>query len=291
MAALWLPADECRCKVTKERNMPKASVNGCLYNYADQGKGSQVIFFGHGLMYTWQSFEHQIDHFARKGYRVIAIDWRGQGESEGSGDQEAYDLYHLGDDAYTLLESLSISRVHWVGLSMGGMVAMRLYPRHPELFQSLSLIDTSAADDPEHLPMYRVMDETYLAHGAVPPILAGLDGTFYTPAFPEKNPAVVERWHAYWATERDRRAMYNAVMPVIDRDDVSETVHAIAVPTLILCGDQDVSTPPDKSEDLHRRIQGSRYVVIPQSGHMSCVEQPEAVTRALDDFLSSLSAS
>jgi pimeloyl-ACP methyl ester carboxylesterase len=80
-------------------------------------------------------------------------------------------------------------------------------------------------------------------------------------------------------------------MPVIDRDDVSETVNAISVPTLILCGDQDVSTPPRFSEDLHRRIAGSRYLVISQSGHMSSVEQPEAVTQALDDFLTSLSAS
>jgi 3-oxoadipate enol-lactonase len=80
-------------------------------------------------------------------------------------------------------------------------------------------------------------------------------------------------------------------MPVIDRDDVRETVNAISVPTLILCGDQDVSTPPNRSEDLHRRITGSRYIVISDAGHMSCVEQPEAVTQALDDFLSSLSAS
>lgn len=270
--------------------MPKVSVDGCLYNYEERGTGGEVIFFGHGLMYTWQSFEHQIDHLARKGYRVIAIDWRGQGETEGAGTPEAYSLYSLGDDAYALLGHLGISRVHWVGLSMGGMVAMRLYPRHPELFQSLTLIDSSAADDPEHLPMYRAMDENYLAYGAVPPILAGLDATFYTPGFSEKNPAVVERWHAYWAAERDRQAMYNAVMPVIDRDDVSETVNAISVPTLILCGDQDVSTPPRYSEDLHRRIKGSRYTVIPDAGHMSCVEQPEAVTKALDEFLGSLRA-
>ncbi len=268
--------------------MPKASINGCLYNYEDRGTGDQVIFFGHGLLYTWRSFEHQIAHFASKGYRVIAVDWRGQGETEGAGNPDAYSLDHLGDDAYALLQHLGISRVHWVGLSMGGMVAMRLYPRHPGLFQSLTLIDSSAADDKEHLPAYRAMADTYLAYGAVPPILAGLDATFYTPAFPQKNPAEVERWHAYWSAERDRQAFFNAIIPVIERDDVSETVGAINVPTLILCGDQDISTPPDKSEDLHRRIKGSQYIVIPDSGHMSSVEQPEAVTKALDEFISSL---
>lgn len=268
--------------------MPKASINGCLYNYEERGTGEQTIFFGHGLLYSWHSFEQQIAHFASKGYRVIAIDWRGQGETEGTGDPDAYDLYHLGDDAYALLQHLGISRVHWVGLSMGGMVAMRLYPRHPELFQSLSLIDSSAADDNEHLPMYRAMADNYLAYGAVPPIIAGLDATFYTPAFPEKHPAEVERWHAYWTAERDRQGLFNAVIAVIERDDVSETVNTISVPTLILCGDQDVSTQPHNSEDLHRHIKGSKYIIIPDSGHMSCVEQPEAVTQALDEFISGL---
>ncbi len=269
--------------------MPKVSINGCLYNYEERGAGEQTIFFGHGLMYSWQSFEHQIAHFARKGYRVIAVDWRGQGESEGGDNPEDYSLYHLGDDAYALLQHLGIRQCHWVGLSMGGMVAMRLYARHPELFRSLTFIDSSAADDKEHLPTYKQMDETYLAYGAVPPILAGLDATFYTPAFPQKNPAEVERWHQYWTGRQDRQVMYNAIMPVIDRDDVSETVSQISVPTLILCGDQDVSTPPEKSEDLHRRIKGSKYIVIPNAGHMSSVEQPEAVTTALDEFISSVS--
>jgi pimeloyl-ACP methyl ester carboxylesterase len=270
--------------------MPKVSVNGCLYNYEERGAGAgdQTIFFGHGLLYAWLSFEHQIAHFARKGYRVIAVDWRGQGETEGAGEPDAYSLYRLGDDAYALLQQLGVQRCHWVGLSMGGMVAMRLYPRHPELFQSLTLIDSSAADDQEHLPMYRQMAETYLAYGAVPPIIQGLDATFYTPEFPQKNPAEVERWHHYWQNMPDRQAEYNAVIPVIERDDVSEMVDQISVPTLILCGEQDVSTPPQRSEDLHRRIKGSKYITIPNSGHMSSVEQAEAVTQALDGFLSSL---
>src|SRR5262249_53810042 len=158
---------------------------------------------------------------------------------------------------------LGVQRCNWVGLSMGAMVAMRLYPRHAELFQSLALIDTSAADDQGHLPVYRQMAETYLAYGAVPPIIAGLDATFYTPEFPQKNPAEVERWHHYWQTKQDRQGMYNAIIPVIERDDVSEMVNQISVPTLILCGEQDISTQPPHSEDLHRRIKGSKYITIP----------------------------
>lgn len=267
--------------------MPKRMVNGVEYNYEERGSGDQVIFFGHGLLYAWQSFSHQIDHFASQGYRCIAIDWRGQGETQGGGAPEEYSMYRLGDDAYALLRDLGVERCHWVGLSMGGMVAMRLYPKHPELFQSLVLLDTSASYDHEHLPAYTQMAETFRDYGAVPPLLEALDAVFYAPGFAERNPAAVEHWHTYWSNV-DRQSLYMAVMPVIDRDDVSETVNQIDVPTLIIIGDQDYSTPKRYSDDLNQRIAGSQLVVIPNAAHMSSVEQPEAVTQAMDTFFSSL---
>ncbi len=267
--------------------MPKLDINGVQYNYIDRGAGDQVIFWGHGLMYNWHSFEPQIDHFVAQGYRCIAIDWRGQGETAGGGDAADYSMYRLGDDALALLQGLGVQRCHWVGLSMGGMVALRLYPRHPELFQSLVLIDTSAADAPDLLPGYTQMAETYRAVGGVPPLLEALDNVFYTPAFPQRSPDVVEYWHAYWRSA-DRESMYKAVMPVIDRDDVTDTIDAISAPTLIIVGEADNATPPPYSEVLNSRIKNSQLVRIPEAGHMSSVEQPAAVTAAIDSFLRGL---
>jgi 3-oxoadipate enol-lactonase len=267
--------------------MAKATVNGCEYNYEDRGSGEEVIFFGHGLLYNWHSWEHQVEHFANKGYRIIAVDWRGQGGSDGSADPEAFSLYNLGEDAYALLQHLGIQKVHWVGLSMGGMVAMRLYPKHPEIFKSLALLDTSAADDKEHLEQYRQMEEAYLAYGLIPQLADGLHATFYTAPFLQENPDAVAYWDNYWATA-NREWLYKAITPVIERDDVSETVDQIKVPTLVLCGDQDMSTPLKYSEDLHRRIEGSKYVVIPNAAHMSTVERPAEVTQALDEFISGI---
>jgi pimeloyl-ACP methyl ester carboxylesterase len=267
--------------------MPKATVNGCEYNYEDRGSGEEVIFFGHGLLYNWHSWEHQIEHFANKGYRVIAVDWRGQGESDGSADPAAFTLYNLGDDAYALLQQLGIQKVHWVGLSMGGMVAMRLYPRHPEIFASLALLDTSASHDQEHLPQYTQMAEAYRAYGLIPQLAEGLHAVFYTAPFLQENPDAVAYWDNYW-TNANRDFMYKAIMPVIDRDDVSETLNQIKVLTLVLCGDQDMSTPLKYSEDLHRRINHSKYVIIENAAHMSCVERPAEVAQALDEFISSV---
>ena len=263
------------------------TINGVRYNYEERGSGNEVIFFGHGLMYNWRSFAHQLAHFANHDYRCIAIDWRGQGGSEGGGDADDYSLYRLGDDAAALLEALSIESCHWVGVSMGAMVAMRLYPRQPDLFRSLVLIDTSAADAPDLLPAYSQMATTFREHGPVPPLLEALDRVFYTADFPQQNPEAVKAWHSYWQ-QADRETMYKAVMPVINRDDVSETMDQISVPTLIIVGDQDNATPPAKAADLHRRIAGSQLVTIPDSGHMAVIEQDNLVTEAIDTFLKSL---
>ena len=259
-------------------------VNGVRYYYEERGSGDQVIFFGHGLMYHWRIFEPQMEYFAAKGFRCIAIDWRGQGQTEGGGTLDDYSMYRLGADAYQLLSDLGITRVHWVGVSMGGMIGLRLYPKHPELFLSFTLIDSSAGDAPELLDGYRQMGDAYLAYGLIPPLREGLDAVFYTPKMTERHPQVLAYWHAYW-TNADRESLYKAIIPVIDRDDVTNTISQIAVPTLILVGVEDMSTPPAKSEAMQQLIANAQLRYIDDASHMSILEQPEAITAAMAEFI------
>lgn len=267
--------------------MPTHTINGAQYHYIEQGEGAEVIFFGHGLLYHSKIFAPQMEHFASKGYRCIAIDWRGQGKTEGGGNPSDYTLYQLGHDAYDLLQALGVQQCHWAGVSMGAMTAMRLYPKHPELFKSLTIIDSSAADAPDLLEGYTQLGQAMLNYGMNDQLNQAIDAVFYTPAIHNEKPDDVAYWHEYWANA-NRQDLYNAVMPVIDRDDVSELVNQISVPTLIIVGDQDNSTPPAKSEDMHRRIAGSKLVYVQNGGHMSIVERPEAVTQAMDEFLSTI---
>ena len=89
-------------------------------------------------------------------YRCVTLDFRGQGESEVAAS--GYDMDTLADDAAALIQNLGIAPCHFLGLSMGGSVAMRLAARRPELIKSLMLLETSAdAEPPENLPRYKLL--------------------------------------------------------------------------------------------------------------------------------------
>ena len=100
-------------------------------------------------------FEAQVAELS-KTYRVIAYDHRGQGKSEVKGP---FDMDAVAEDAAALIRDLVGGPVHFIGLSMGGFVGMRLAARHPELIKSLVLLETSANAEPlENLPQYKLLN-------------------------------------------------------------------------------------------------------------------------------------
>ena len=88
-----------------------------------------------------------------------------------------------------------------------------------------------------------------------------------------------------------RRDIWRAVNGVVDRAGIHDELRRIAAPTLILVGDEDVATPRPKADRIAAAIAGSRLVTIPRAGHSSPVEEPEAVTAAIKQFLQELPAS
>lgn len=269
--------------------MPMAQVNGAELFYTERGAPTgEVVVFSHGLLMDSTMFAHQIATVAERGYRVIAFDWRGQGQSGGGGSAADYSLESLAELAYALLGQLGVQSCHWAGLSMGGMVAFRLYATHPEVFRSLILIDTSAdAELPERIAQYEQMGLAYQQQGLTEPVKHALPHIFFSPATISNKPDVVAYWIERWS--RLARETLPWVEAGVDkRSSVVDRVSSIAVPTLIIIGRDDAATPLPKSEQLNQLIQGSQLVVIPDVGHSSSVEQPEAVTAAILDFLASL---
>jgi len=271
--------------------MPIAQVNGAGLYYAEAGRpDGEVVVFSHGLLFNLTMFEHQMVTLAERGYRVIAFDWRGQGRSMAAGDEEAYGFDSLAEDAYALLQYLEIARCHWVGLSMGAMVAFQLYFKQPELFRSLSLINTSADAEPaENLPRYQQLTQTYKVFGAVPALLEALQQIFFSPTFKTRAPQEWERWSKVLA-HNNRDSIELTGSGVFKRQAVTERLGEIKVPTLIVVGAHDLATTPEHSEIMHRQITGSKLVTIAEAGHSSSIEQPEMVSHELLAFLDSLKA-
>lgn len=266
--------------------MPRISVNGTELFYEDSGPGStgQTIVFSHGLLWDTRLFAPQVAHFAGR-YRCIAYDHRGQGRSADDRTQSIA-IETVYQDAVALIEALNPGPVHFAGLSMGGFVAMRIAVRRPDLLQSLILLGTTGGAEPmENGPRYRRLNlisrwlGLNLVADKVMPIMFGR-------SFLTDPKRVVDQ--ATWRSRLvgNRRSIWRAVNGVIEREGIPEAELAgIAAPTLIVVGDEDVATVPAKAEWLHKVIDGSRLIRIPQAGHSSTVEQPARVNEAIEAFL------
>lgn len=133
--------------------MPEIDVNGVRLHYTEAGQGSQAILFSHGFLMSHAMFAPQIAALS-KPFRCVAYDHRGQARS--AVPESGYDIETVTADAEALIERLDLKPCHFVGLSMGGFVGMRLGFRRPDLLRSLILMDTSADPEPNALK-YRVM--------------------------------------------------------------------------------------------------------------------------------------
>jgi pimeloyl-ACP methyl ester carboxylesterase len=114
--------------------------------------------------------------------------------------------------------------------------------------------------------------------GSVMPIMFGRT-TMTSP----QRAAMRDLWHERLSA--NRRSIWRAVNGVIEREGVEHLLPKIRVPTLIVAGAEDVATTPDKAQGIHQSIAHSKLVVVPDAGHSSTVETPDAVTRALESFL------
>ncbi|MDY7094057.1 MAG: alpha/beta fold hydrolase [Acidobacteriota bacterium] len=275
--------------------MPSLDLQGVRLHYEDSGpapgagQGSQTLLFAHGLLWDGRLWEPQIEAF-RDRYRCITFDFRGQGRTEVTDD--GYDMDTLAEDAAALIEALDIGPCHFVGLSMGGFVGMRVAARRPELVRSLCLLETSSEPEPrKNVPRYRLLNFIArwfglgLVAGRVMKILFGR--TFlHDPTRADERRELRRR-----LVGNHRIGISRAVDGVIERQGIEGELGKIQAPTLILVGDEDVATIPAKSQRIHEGIAGSQLVIIPQAGHTSNLEQPEAVNAALEEFLTGVSAS
>jgi 3-oxoadipate enol-lactonase len=265
------------------------AVNGTTLYYEDTGPGStgETIAFSHGLLWNTELFAPQIAAL-RGRYRCIAWDHRGQGRSA-SDHRESIGLELVWQDATLLLEALGTGPVHFCGLSMGGFVGMRMAARRPDLVQSLILLETSSEPEPlETVRRYRLLVKVVrllgprVVLGRVAPIMLGK--TILTDA---SRRGEVARFVELMARRRD---VWRAVNGVIDRAGIHHELARITAPTLVIVGDEDVATPPARSERIAGAVAGSRLVRLPRAGHSASVEEPEAVTRAIAEFLAALPA-
>jgi len=268
--------------------MPLIEVNGAEVYIEDTGApagrpDAPAVVFGHGLLFSGRMYAAQVARLKDR-YRCVTIDWRGQGKSPGSPGDAHMDT--LTQDAVAIIEGLNAGPVHYVGLSMGGFVGIRLGARHPELLRSLCLLDTSSGpEDPDNVSKYRLLAKVYRVVGMRPvssqvlPIMFGK--TFL--GTEAGKAGVKEFLHDLGQVKRP--GMVKAILGVTDRPAVADELAKIHTPTLVIVGEEDTATPVDKSKTIVAGIAGSRLEIVPESGHSSTVEQPERLSDLIEVFV------
>lgn len=169
------------------------------------------------------------------------------------------------------------------GLSMGGYVAFEVMRRAPGRITRLALLDTTARPDTPERAGVRRADISLVEQGGIEALLPDLPRRWLHPDR-QRDPAWCERIYAM-AREVGAEAQRRQACAIFGRRDDRRVLASIAAPTLVLCGAEDIATPPDAHREMAEAIPGARLEIIEGCGHLSTLEAPEAVTEALERWL------
>jgi pimeloyl-ACP methyl ester carboxylesterase len=251
---------------------------------ATSGAGTPLVLL-HAFPLDGRMWAPQVEALAGT-YQVIVPDLRGFGAARDQAVEEAgMDL--LADDVARLLDDRGLDRVVLGGLSLGGYVALAFLGRHADRVSGLVLFDTKAAADGDQARKDRLeMVERVLAEGSgfvaetMLPKLLGQTSREHRPEVVEKVAALIR--------EQAPAAIVGAQRGMAARPATTDVLASIAVPTLVIAGEEDTLTGPEVGRDLAAGIPGARFLLVEEAGHLVNLEQPEIVNEALLDFLAPL---
>jgi 3-oxoadipate enol-lactonase len=252
-------------------------LNGVRHHYVSKGEGPPVVLV-HGLGGTLHSWYGVIETLSVH-HHVVALDLRGFGRSDaGSG---GYSVQQWAQDVNALITALELPPVTLVGHSLGSLIAQQAVLDRPEAIDQLVLVGGISWFEPDTKKAYEDRADLVDAEGLDPVVDTWLAGAL-APRTQAKLPQLVGLLRDGFL--RNDPASYAkacraiAKMPRIAREDIGQ-------PTLLIVGDHDRSTPIAMSEELHREIPVSRVKVIPTAAHWVMLEQPDALSAAILEYL------
>jgi len=242
--------------------------------------GAPAVLLLNTLGGTLEMWERQLPALA-EGFLVIRCDNRGHGESPVP--PGPYEIDDLVDDAVALLDNLDIERAHVAGVSLGGMVAMRLAARDPVRVDRLALLCTSAQMGPAEMWAERAATVRANGTAAIADLVVSRWLTDARKAADPQTTAYLREMIA--STPADG---YAACCDAIREMDLRDDLAAITAPTLVVAAAEDLSTPPEHQQTIAGGIPGARLIEIAECAHMSPIDQPDAVTAALFEHFSAV---
>jgi 3-oxoadipate enol-lactonase len=239
-------------------------------------EGTPLVFIN-ALGTDLRIWDAVVPHLVER-HPVIRYDKRGHGLSDCP--PAPYSIRDFSNDLLGLLDHLEVSQATLVGISVGGIIALDFAVLCPERVHALVLCDTAPKIGTADLWNERI--NTLRAQG-MHSMADAILSRWFAPSFKEQSPASY-RGH-YNMLTRTPVEGYTGTCEAIRDADLTEAVKAISMRTLVLSGAEDVSTPPDVARKLVELIPDVKFQEIPGAGHLTCVEQPDAVAERIERFL------
>jgi len=263
--------------------MATMTIRGIPYSYERIGQGPPVLF-AHCLTWNHHEFDAQVAALSDR-YTLILPDQRGHG---GTGfPAEPYTLEDMVEDLYELVQKLDVGPVHYVGHSMGAMMGPIFALNHPDMLRSLTLIGGSAeAENEARLAGYRQLVAAVRA-GHHAPVADKLVGLFFSETSRKYRKEAIARFIDDFM-QIDAEGLHWTAEAVFTRPNLIPRLHEIALPALIMVGEEDIVTSLEQAQKIAQNMADARLIILPKAGHFLPVETPHTVTGALLDFWETL---
>lgn len=254
--------------------------NGISFNCRiDGAEGAPWLTFSNSLNTNYSLWDGQVALLGDR-FRILRYNTRGHDGTEAP--PGPYELEDLASDIVALWDELGIERSHFVGLSIGGMTGQALALGWPERIGKYVLADTRADFTGDFAAVVPQMIARVEREG-LEPLCTDMPLRWFTAEVRAARPDLVERARRLIAS--NTVAGYTACADAMTRLDFMDRLHEIELPTLLICGAQDIGTPPEGMREMAKRMPNARYVEIDPAGHLSNIENPDAFNAALSEFL------
>src|SRR5246127_1218753 len=257
--------------------MPMIDADGCLLNVSVDGRQSgPTLMLSNSLGCTLKMWEPQMKALTQM-LRVVRYDRRGHGKSQVP--PGPYSMERFGRDVLAILDDLNIDKVHWCGLSMGGMVGQWLWANGPQRMDRIVLAKTARyyADPTNWQTRIKAVKE-----GGIAAVADTVIASWLTADFREREPEITARMKAMLLASPVQG--YLACCEALSTLDQRELLPKIQSPTLVIAGRHDQATPIAAGELIRSKIPGASLTIL-DAAHISNVEQSHAFTEAVVGFL------
>jgi pimeloyl-ACP methyl ester carboxylesterase len=239
-----------------------------------------VVLLVHGFPFDRAMWRLQVGPLTRAGYRVVAPDLAGFGQTEGSFktmEEAALDLLQL-------LGRLRVDRFTAVGFSMGGYVALALAALAEQRLQGLVLVDTRAEPDSADGKAKREATIAQVQQHGVRPLAMAMLGNQLTEATRTGQRLLAEEVRGLMLRQ-SKAGVVGALSAMRDRPDRRDLLPALGCPVLCVVGEQDKVTPPEAAKAMADAAAGGELRIVPGAAHLTPMERPDDVTEALLGWL------